>query len=209
MNKKIIVSMFAIVAVATIAAVGSSAYWVDEEGFNSSIEAGSLDLELNGVPIKIENVIPGQTGEHTLHIKNTGSVAGDLTFAMDAVKNLENDCIEPEKNDANPIDSTCGTGDDQGELGDNVNIVVAVRDYTNSAAVFTNVISDMTLTEFIAAANGNTPYSGVLDPNADLEVKITWTVNNQTPESDNIFMTDSFEADFKAVLTQVGYPTTP
>jgi hypothetical protein len=204
--KKILMSVFAIAAMAAIAGVGSFALWSDTEGsLANSITADYLDLTVSGVPITIENVMPGQTGSSVLFVKNNSeTVYANLTFAMANLVNAENGCPEAESNEGE--DTSCSNpGNGEGELDENVTVSVMVASVNGGVAdtyVPVTGFTSMTLADFVAA-----DLSGLalpMDPGQEMAVKVDWTVNNSaTPFADNIFMTDSVKADFTATLTQM------
>jgi predicted ribosomally synthesized peptide with SipW-like signal peptide len=128
MNKKIIISLSVIGAIAAIAIGGTMAYFSDTEtSTGNSFAAGTLNLQVgNSDPtiekITVANMKPGATGNTAIWItKNTGSIAGKLTVAVSAITNNENACTEPEQHDLTP-DTTCTTGTTDGELGANLKV---------------------------------------------------------------------------------------
>ena len=118
--KKILLSFLGI-ALVSLAAVGATvAYFSDTEiGEDNTFSAGTLDLKTNDVDgvtsaYVLTNMKPGAwdlAGQVIL--KNAGTVKGHAWLEITNVKNLENSCIDPEDGD-----TSCGSGDDQGELGD-------------------------------------------------------------------------------------------
>ena len=123
MNKKILISLSTIAAVAAIAIGGTVAYFSDTEtSTGNTFSAGTLNLQVGNydptsVKITLSNMKPGDAANAaTWLVKNTGSIAGKLTVGVGAITNNENDCIEPEQEG----DSTCGATD--GELGANLKV---------------------------------------------------------------------------------------
>jgi len=155
MNKKIILSISAIAAVATIAISGTVAYFSDTEtSSGNTFTAGSIDLKidntsyLNGEPyatttwqlkdLTVEKFFdfadlkPGDNGEDTvsLHVYNNDAWAC-VTF-----KNLHNDdntCTEPEDADDLPQQAGCWTASQagEGELAQNLYFVFWADDGNN------------------------------------------------------------------------------
>jgi predicted ribosomally synthesized peptide with SipW-like signal peptide len=121
MNKKILISLSVIAAVAAIAIGGTVAYFSDTEtSTGNTFSAGTLNLQVGdsdptSVKITLSDMKPGDTGNAaTWLVKNTGSISGKLTVAVGAITNNENECKEPEG------DNTCGTT--EGELGANLKV---------------------------------------------------------------------------------------
>jgi len=121
MNKKILISLSTIAAVAAIAIGGTVAYFSDTEtSTGNTFSAGTLNLQVGkddptSVKIELSNMKPGdKSNAATWLVKNTGSIAGKLTVGVGAITNNENGCIEPEGDDS------CNTTN--GELGANLKV---------------------------------------------------------------------------------------
>lgn len=121
--KRILLGIFAIALVVTLAAGATIAQFSDTETSNgNTFTAGTLDLKVgdqddpNVVHITRTNLIPYPHWSHSYGgqwaLRNAGSVPGRFSMEIKNIKNYENGCIEPEAGD-----STCGIGTDQGELG--------------------------------------------------------------------------------------------
>lgn len=117
--KKLILSVFTILMVSAATFGATQALFSDEEtSSNNTFTAATLDLKTNDADgttasYTLTNIKPGDwnlAGQVVL--KNAGSVNGNAWYEITNVRNLENNCLEMENGDA-----TCGTGDDQGELG--------------------------------------------------------------------------------------------
>lgn len=132
MNKKILVSLSVIGAVAAIAIGGTIAYFSDTEtSTGNTFTAGNLDLivSVDGNP---ENPLdgpiisgtgdmkPGDKGEVTLGLKVVDNPScGFVNFNLKS--DLDNDCTEPELID----DQSCNAqGTDNGELNDQVSFFI-------------------------------------------------------------------------------------
>ena len=130
MNKKILISLCVIGAVAAIAIGGTVAYFSDTEtSTGNTFTAGSLDLivdidgvdhnPLNGPIFSLADMKPGDTGEKTISLKvdnNPACGKVDINLTSDR----DNTCTEPESSD-DPEGSTCGN---LGELNDQVQFII-------------------------------------------------------------------------------------
>lgn len=127
--KKIILSVFTILAVSTVVFTTTLAQFSDEETSTANTyTSGNLNLQVNGadaiLPFSVSDLTPGHTkGSPTYTLTNTGSLPGVVTLKVKNVKSLENNLIEPEEsaNDAygtrlDPDNFTIAQGD--GELLD-------------------------------------------------------------------------------------------
>lgn len=128
MNKRILISLSVIGAVAAIAVGGTIAYFSDTEtSTGNTFTAGELDLiiDIDGVQYNpLDRAIftatdmkPGDNGEETLSLHVDNDACGFVSFALDS--DLDNGCTEPEK-----IDEPTCTSNDVGELNDQVNWVI-------------------------------------------------------------------------------------
>jgi len=118
--KKILLSLVTIVAVGTIVTQATTAYFSDTaEVLGNTFSAGSLDLQVGGKDTGIENMVltnmvPGDsTGYRVYCLKNSGTVAGDMSVKFGSIDNQENVVIQPESlAESNPV-----IGFTEGELG--------------------------------------------------------------------------------------------
>ncbi len=139
MNKRIIISLSVIGAVAAIAIGGTIAYFSDvETSTGNTFTAGELDLrfqvgggaggwtDVNGAPLfdsatiaLLGDMKPGDQGEKTVRLwVDDNPACGKVT--IDVTEDKDNSCTEPELLD----DATCVVPDTAGELNDAVNWVV-------------------------------------------------------------------------------------
>jgi spore coat-associated protein N len=111
LNKKMLLSVLIIGVVATAAGAGTWAQFSDTEtSSGNTLTAGTMDLQLSadgttytqGIAnaLSIGDVYPGAEGQLTgaIHVKNSGTVPGKLTWASTFVSNDENGLTEPESN---------------------------------------------------------------------------------------------------------------
>ncbi len=208
--RKILLSLFTIATIATLAGIGSYAAWSDTEKVEgNTITADSIDLILSANPINITNVAPGQTGSVEAMVKNNSeNLSGDLSFTITNLVNNENGCVEAEQNEGG--DTSCG--DNEGELGAYIyidSIEVANTDGNGHVVGDYHTVpgwTPITLNEF--ATSDLSAYSLHMPAGTEKAIKVNWRVaDNPTDFTDNVFMTDSVSADFTARLTQS--PTQP
>ncbi len=126
MNKKIIISLSVIGAVAAIAVGGTIAYFSDTEtSTGNTFTAGELDLivDINGVDqnplvdkfFNLADMKPGDSGEKTISLTVEDNPACGFVN-INITSDLDNSCNEPEKAD----EPGC-LADDVGELNNAVN----------------------------------------------------------------------------------------
>jgi hypothetical protein len=143
MNKKVwgtaCAATAAVAAAISVSASTLAAFDDAETGATQSVAYGTLDLALGGTaqssPINISNGAPPQSGyslgadgTRRLTLTNTGSLPGKATFTVRELTDKENGCNEPEQ----AVDSSCDNpGDGQGELDDNLIVVVYDSAFTN------------------------------------------------------------------------------
>ena len=156
MNKKILISLSVIGAVAAIVIGGTVAYFSDvETSTGNTFTAGSIDLKidntcyLNGKPVEgctweltdltdqlffnFTDLKPGDWGEDTvsMHVYDNDAWAC-VTFKN--LVNKDNTCTEPEKADDPHQDGNCGIntpGEPAGELAQNLYFVFWADDGNN------------------------------------------------------------------------------
>ncbi|MCX6761200.1 MAG: TasA family protein [Candidatus Nealsonbacteria bacterium] len=134
MNKKILISLSVIGAVAAIAIGGTIAYFSDvETSTGNTFTAGAIDLqfkvegttlgvftEVNNTPLfTLGDMKPGDRGEKTVKLAvDNNPACGKVEINLKS--DLENTCTEPESA-VDPDGTTCGT---VGELNDEVNFMI-------------------------------------------------------------------------------------
>ena len=123
--KKILFSLMAMMLVIALAGAATLAYFSDTEtSTGNTFAAGTLNLTVNdkdgeNVSFNFSNLKPGSQPKATYKINNVGTINGYLDIENISVESFENNCIEPE---IQAGDTTCGTGADQGELDDVLNL---------------------------------------------------------------------------------------
>ena len=131
MNKKILISLSVIAAVAAIAIGGTIAYFSDvETSTGNTFTAGELDLivDINGVDqnplvsklFDLDDMKPGDKGEVTLSLKVADNPAcGFVDISI--YDDLDNNCTEPEGIDEGGTTPGCTK---PGELNDAINWMI-------------------------------------------------------------------------------------
>jgi predicted ribosomally synthesized peptide with SipW-like signal peptide len=132
MNKKILISLCVIAAVAAIGIGGTIAYFSDTEtSTGNTFTAGELDLivDINGQDqnpltqklFDLSDMKPGDKGEVTVSLKvDNNPACGKVS--INVTEDLDNSCTEPEGKDENK--PTAGLCDATGELNDAVNWMI-------------------------------------------------------------------------------------
>jgi spore coat-associated protein N len=129
MNKKIIISLCVIGAIAAIAVGGTMAYFSDTEtSTGNTFTAGTLNLQVSDVDplvdkFTVTDVKPGDSGNKDWVLKNTGSIAGSLDITFSALVDNENTVWESEGAD----------NADSGELADNLDVLIYIDENDNNA----------------------------------------------------------------------------
>jgi len=125
MNKKILISLSVIAAIAALAIGGTIAYFSDTEtSTGNTFTAGKLDLivDIDGVvynPLNrtifgpLTDIKPGDDGEETISLHVDNDACGFVKF--DLTSDLDNSCTEPE---AVEEGQGCPIGGPEGELND-------------------------------------------------------------------------------------------
>lgn len=119
MSKKLAAGGLAVLGAFALGIGGTYATFSDtEQGPNTLVEAGKLDLRLSTEndaliePILFENLKPGDERFYFVQLTNDGTVPGKAKWAFENNQELENGCGAPELAAG---DTTCDPG--PGELG--------------------------------------------------------------------------------------------
>ena len=101
-NKRILISLSVIAAVAAIVIGGTVAYFSDTEtSTGNTFTAGTLDLEVNGpqsMSVTLSDMKPcDDTGYYKWIVKNAGTLPGKLSVTFSPIINNENGITEPEE----------------------------------------------------------------------------------------------------------------
>ncbi|UIO99191.1 CalY family protein [Halobaculum sp. CBA1158] len=116
-------------AASAAAGAGTVALFSDEEtSTNNTVQAGTLDLTVNGsgsnAVIDVSNVVPEETGRDSTTLTNAGSLPGYLTFGITGFRTPENGVNDPESDapqETDPLGPDAG-GSHTGELAQNLEI---------------------------------------------------------------------------------------
>lgn len=128
MNKKILISLSVIGAVAAIAVGGTLAYFSDTEtSTGNTFTAGTLNLTVSDADplvdkFTVTNVKPGDSSFKDWALKNTGSIDGSLDIAFSLLVDDENTVWESEGADAA----------DSGELAENLSLTIYIDENGNN-----------------------------------------------------------------------------
>jgi len=177
MTKKILVSLGIIGAVAAVIIGGTVAYFSDvETSSGNTFTAGNLNLKLDvdsqdydgqNVTLFTESdVKPGDSGEETLSLHIEGNDAYVCKYFR-VSQDKENGCNEPEeKAEANPSTSCGNPGENQGELDENMDLLIWEDDGDNvyesgETVIFDNKASGLPVTNLEAIAGDTTTYIGI------------------------------------------------
>ncbi|MDS0292810.1 TasA family protein [Halogeometricum luteum] len=113
-RRKILAGLGTIGLASAGAGAGTMALFSDSESVQADVQAGTLDLTVNGqngvvTILDEEGIAPGDDGQEKITVKNAGTVAGLLTGSIDSVQDYENGRseVESEKD-----------GDSEGELSE-------------------------------------------------------------------------------------------
>ncbi len=198
MNKKILVSLSMISAVAAIAIGGTVAYFSDiETSTGNTFTAGTLDLNLDGgnvnvVKFTLANLKPGDLGNGTWAVANVGSLDGYLDLEAISVTEAIGATTDSELADE-------PTGVDVAQLGTYLLIHLFVD--TNNNGVFDSGETDIYGTataplpikdisgnyglDLSLAANGGTNY-----------IRLNWNIPTTTDnqiQGDSVTLSITFE----------------
>jgi len=213
MKRKILLSAFIISLVGGGGYAASQALFTDTEtGTDSSFTVGTLDMDIdgnNGDPTAFDNFAVTNigadgtvSGGKTWTINNTGSLPGNLTFALASLANAENGCNEPEA----LSDVTCANpGPTEGELGEAMTVTVLLDDdgATGPNPATTVVTSDLaTANQGVYAADWNTN-AGTVEIPAGGSVDVTMNWETDPSSYGNEIQSDSLGFDVSFVLEQV------
>jgi len=192
MNKKIIISLSVIGAIAAIAVGGTIAYFSDTEtSTGNTFTSGTLDLSVNTEnpvvsEVTLSNVKPTDSFTYTYNLKNEGSVdAGHLYVDVASLVDTEGLNQEPET----------GVLTDPGELSSNVDVTIYQSDGTT--VIWTGTLASLNT---LAA-----PGVGLIEGGAGLGAGLTKTIQVKysiAPTVGNDIMGDISVFDVVYQLTQ-------
>ncbi len=188
--------LFIIILALSAVAGGTVAFFSDTElSFGNTFAAGTIDIELNSQNpwnerIAWENILPGDTKETTITIKNVGENTAEIFKRISALKSDENGVIEPEQ-----------------EWYHEHNGGVPKNDIEN-AVIYEMLVGADTLIPAttgitIAAAAEAYIYVGKLDPGQSLVVRENYSLPFTT---ENWAQSDTLTFDLEFLALQLGAP---
>ncbi|MFA6284910.1 MAG: TasA family protein [Parcubacteria group bacterium] len=156
--KNIIKSLVIVFAVAAIAGGATYAYFNDSKTIsNNTFSAGTLTLDVTSggsIPFSFTNMKPGDTGDQTFTIANSGTINGALSLTAFNVTNT-------------------GGKDSVGNLGDAV--LVSFLDSSNNV-----IVSPMTLNNLAAAISSLPQALDNLNAATSMTYKLHWELPSGT-----------------------------
>lgn len=194
--KKIILSLFTILAVGVVAIGATQALFSDTEtSTGNTFTAGSLDLTVDGgntnvVKFTIPNMQPGNQPHRTYSLANVGTINGYLDLENITVTSFENGCVDPEA-----ADTTCDTpGQGQGELQNVLNLRLFV-DYGKDGWISTgdNVFFNGKMSTLPTSINLNQAMTAGSDYNIVALVDWWSTPDDNLAQGDGVTLDLTFE----------------
>lgn len=199
-------SLFVISLIGVVGFMTTQALFIDrEESAESTFVVGTLDMTVEGPSNKqaeslqitgvgAQNIV---SGGKTWVVNNVGSLPGELTFSLSNVKNLENDCNEPEA----LVDSSCANpGDGLGELGQNIQTTIKLKENSQERTIFTSDLSSANVAQYEALWKANAGKI-IVPPGGSTSVTIDWSTEGN--DFSNEVQSDSTTFDITFNLKQV------
>lgn len=167
-------------------AIGGAGTWAafsdDEDSNGNYVQAGTRDLQIDGgdapvVTLEVDNAAPGDSGGDTSSITNVGSLPGDLSVEVMAVRSAEGD-------NSSEAETNTDTSDN-GELAQYLNVDIG---FGSSSAVSGSA-------QGLAGSTGSGP---TLSANGgSTSFYIDWSID---PGATNDAQGDRVEIDVKVYL---------
>jgi predicted ribosomally synthesized peptide with SipW-like signal peptide len=205
--KKILLSLLTIALVSIVAVGATRAYFSDTEtSVGNSFTAGTLDLKVDNqddpsvVHITKSNMKPQAPWTYQGYnqqwiLKNSGSLPGAISITVKNIKNIENGCIEPE---LGLSDITCGSGDDQGELGQYTWV-----DWGNNGGSVTTPFTAPKHFDPLNTANNVVVTGPVLQPGDTYNAYMWLDFPRRTDNMENLAQGDGMQFDVEFKLVQL------
>lgn len=209
--KKILLSLAIIAGMATVITGITTAYFSDTEtSTGNTISLGSLDLKVDGVDdpgvynFDVSAMNPGEEGEHTFELKNTGTIEGYASMEINNLTDDDNGLEEPEVDYG---DTTGGPG--EGELDEQTMIRAWVdtdcdNEYdAGEDVIFEEYAVDMPMdVNLLNAGHGYVSSNILLGENEFACIAVSYEFEHQTGDINNEAMSDSFVFDILFDLHQ-------
>jgi predicted ribosomally synthesized peptide with SipW-like signal peptide len=197
--KKILMSLAMIGILSSFVVGATRAYLSDTETSSDNlVTGGTLNLTVDNqegaavAHVTFANVVPavqwlGAEYNHQWVLKNVGTVAGNVTYSIKNIRNLENTCNTPE---IVALDATCGAGTDQGELGSQFKLLFQLN---QAPYGYNQEIYPVSTASF-------TPAAYHLNPGETKAIYLrSWWIN---AANNNLAQSDSLEFDIEFKLDQ-------
>lgn len=213
--KRIIFSLMTLVAVLSVAGVGSMAYFSDTEtSTGNSFTAGTLDLKIwepgsswvegdaipplvspaywhSAIGSIIDNLEPGDEGTITVPIRNDGSVDGIASLQFTNLTDYENGVNEPECiAEGGEWNGTCSIGGGEGELSEFLFVVIKYGGDQKASGYLDNLVA------------GGVIELGALTADTQEDVVMVFSLDYHEDNRDNIIQSDSVDFDITFGLIQ-------
>lgn len=197
MNKKILISLSIIGAIAAIVIGGTIAYFSDVETSTGNIfSAATLNLKVGDYDpttwgFEIQDIKPGDNGSQEVLLQNTGSIDGYLHITFANLVNDENGCVEPEYTDEPSCDDNT-----IGELAENLDVLVYLDDGNDAFGLGTDTLIYQGKAKGILQGD---IFNYLLASSASKDFRLEWELDSSVG---NIIQTDSTQFDVVFELTQ-------
>lgn len=186
-RRKILAGLGTIGLASAGAGAGTMALFSDTEDARATVQAGTLDLKVNGengvvTVLNEENIAPGDSGSVDIEVHNAGSIDGSVSVSLESVTDYENGRIEPERD--------AGDDDDDGELSEFLKISIEYNGNTYGPTTVDNLNNYLGKYGDLSLPAGETKSA---------------TIHWELPEDGthiNVVQTDSVTVDFSVTLTQ-------
>lgn len=197
MNKKVVLSVGLITLVIGLAGATAFAFFTAQRTTSANkFTTGTLDLDVsaNGnklEPFVIENLGANAniSGTKSWLVKNTGTLPGRLLVRLQNVANDENGCNDQEK----PVDPSCETPGDPGELGGVINLNVAL----DGVDKVTSTLATSQLAKIGVDWNALTPI--VLAANEERTITAHWAADESSYGNEVQSDSTSFDMNFRLI----------
>lgn len=125
-RRKVLLGLGTIGIASAGAGAGTMALFEDSENAQATVQAGTLDLTIDGqdgnVPIELPEVAPGKTTSTEVTLRNVGSVTGMLSAVVTSIEDHENGRGEAEREEDD---------DGEGELSEYLEVAVGYGNWTS------------------------------------------------------------------------------
>ncbi len=185
-SKGVAISLSVLILAAAVAGINWAKFQDVETSEGNTLSAGTLDLEkTKDVPFSVSDLKPGDNGDRTITVTNSGSIDGVLKVTSVEIKeNNENTCGDPEIENGD----TCNQQNDNGDLPEYLIITIG---NTDDEDLFANgYLASLANGVGLTGANVDLP------ANANTDIVVKYSVPEDTG---NIIQSDS--CDFTITFT--------